>query len=124
MDEVWERSSAGLSGRGENVAGGAVRVHLAGGASPAPTTEKAKARGPRLDSLIHDLAAGLRCGRETSSPPQFGHWRFISVAQRTQNVHSKEQMKASLIVRENFFAALTFGAHLERHRLARLLRSE
>ena len=41
-----ERSSAGLSARGENVADGAVRVHLAGGASPAPTTEKAKARDP------------------------------------------------------------------------------
>jgi hypothetical protein len=42
------------------------------------------------------FAAGLR-GRATSSPPQFGHLPLSAVvAQATQNVHSKEQITASL----------------------------
>ena len=37
-----------------------------------------------------------RCGRATSSPPQFGQTLFIESAHATQNVHSNEQMRASL----------------------------
>ena len=89
MDGVWERSQVDLSGRRRDIAYGAVRVTLAGGASPAPTSEKAAAQDPGLDELNHDwAAAALRRGRATNSPPQFGQTRLISSAQRGQNVHS------------------------------------
>jgi hypothetical protein len=42
------------------------------------------------------LAAGRR-GRATSSPPQFGQWPCSAPsAQLAQNVHSNEQMRASV----------------------------
>src|SRR2546428_12640243 len=40
------------------------------------------------------LLAGRR-GRLTKSPPQFGHRPAIPAAHAAQNVHSKEQMRAS-----------------------------
>jgi len=45
---------------------------------------------------LASFSAGRR-GRETSSPPQFGHlpWRMSWVQER-QKVHSKEQMNASV----------------------------
>ena len=44
---------------------------------------------------LASLAAGRR-GRATSSPPQFGHCpRSTPLAHGSQNVHSKEQMRAS-----------------------------
>jgi hypothetical protein len=43
------------------------------------------------------FSAGRR-GRETSSPPQLGHFpASTSRAQDRQNVHSKEQMNASAL---------------------------
>jgi len=39
--------------------------------------------------------AVTRRGRATSSPPQFGQTSSIDSAHATQNVHSKEQMRAS-----------------------------
>lgn len=45
--------------------------------------------------LFASLFAGRR-GRATSSPPQFEHFPFSTlVAQSMQNVHSKEQIRAS-----------------------------
>ena len=46
--------------------------------------------------LFASLLAG-RLGLATSSPPQFGHWPLSTVsAHDEQNVHSNEQMRASL----------------------------
>jgi len=48
-----------------------------------------------VSGLIFAFAG--RRGRGTSSPPQFGHLRFrIVSAQEAQNVHSNEQMRASV----------------------------
>jgi hypothetical protein len=45
--------------------------------------------------LFASSLAGRR-GRDTSSPPQFGHFPLsTSSAQSAQNVHSNEQMRAS-----------------------------
>ncbi len=44
--------------------------------------------------LFASFSAGL-VGRRTSSPPQFGHRSDSRSAQAAQNVHSKEQMRAS-----------------------------
>src|SRR5580700_553916 len=86
MNEIGERS---LSARRElrNLAGAWL-------AAPAGVTPIAIfATGVR--ALDHVCVAVFRRGRGTSSPPQFGQRRFISLAQRGQKVHSKEQMKAS-----------------------------
>jgi hypothetical protein len=37
---------------------------------------------------------GMRRGRRTSSPPQFGHLSFIASVHVAQKVHSKLQMRA------------------------------
>jgi len=45
---------------------------------------------------VHDAFPGMRVGRLSSTPPQFGHLPASGdCAQAAQNVHSNEQMKAS-----------------------------
>ena len=73
---------------------------------------------------VHYFAAAFRRGRVTSSPPQFGQTtiHFIGATRAEGTLEGADESFA--IGGQKFFASLTFRAHLERHRLARLFASE